>query len=84
MNNIEERIIRLETNHVMLDSQLREMRAEHKEQIAVIKKQMRELNGMLNNITSAVNSIKWWLIGFVSFVAMEQFGVFGVLKRILF
>jgi len=84
MNNFEERLIKLETNHSVLSDQVKEMRKEHREEMKVIKGQMREVVNVLESITTTVNSIKWWLIGFISFIALQETGIINFIKKVAF
>jgi len=83
MNDFEERLIRLETNHGALSDQVKEMRREHKEEMEALKVQMSELVKILQSITTKVNSIKWWLIGFISFIVIEEVGIIEFIKRLI-
>lgn len=84
MNGIEERVVKLELNHDMLDAQIKELRKEHREQIQAVKNQMRELVDIVENMSITMNSIKWWLIGFISFIVAEQSGILSLIKKVLF
>lgn len=84
MNNFEERLIKLETNHTVLSEQVKEMRKEHREEMRAIKGQMREVVNVLESITTTVNSIKWWLIGFISFIALQETGMINFIKKVAF
>ena len=79
----EERLVALEIKMKILNESLNEEKQFHRNEIQAIKKSLSDLHLEFEEIINLVRSIKWWLVGMVSFIVIEQVGLAEFFKKIL-
>ena len=80
----EERLVRLELTCEAFKDELKSSKLDHKQELQDVRIAITTLTGEFDKIIGLIKSIKWWLIGAVSFLVLQDIGLFQFLKRIVF
>ncbi len=80
---MEKKVSKLEVDMKVCQLQLEEIRKNHKREFGEVKVVVQTLQDGVNNITKLINSIKWWVIGAVSILAIKELGLSTLFFKIL-
>ena len=81
---MEERLVKLEVTCELFKAELKSSKLDHKQELKDVRTAINVLTGEFDKIIQLIKSIKWWLIGAVSFLVLQEIGLLGFIKKVLF
>lgn len=80
---MEDRVHKLEADVRVCQLQIDEIKESSRDEIRELKQAIRVLEQGFSQIQNLITSIKWWVIGAVSLMAIKEFGLTKVLMTLL-